>query len=198
MKKLLFVSLLMASSVLLANAQTVVGSDMSTPASSNQKSKSGYESQTPFSINHFLDFGKFNLSYRAHTLKHESICFDFGLTMADGGEFDNISTFSWMVDLGANYSVLLSSSEKTKLYLSLGLGPSLDFCTATTYDRKTYESKSKTKTTIDGYIYPNLTFMYKHISLSIGYYFRAPEFKFREKDGADGFFAFGIGWDWGI
>lgn len=110
--------------------------------------------------------------------------------MVDGGE----SIDYYMLDIGANYSFLLSSSEKTKLYLSLGLGPSLDFCTATTYDRKTSESKSKTKTTIDGYIYPNLTFIYKRISLSTGYYFRAPEFKFREKDGADGFFVFGIGW----
>lgn len=183
----------MAASVLLANAQTVVGSDMSTPASSNQKSKADYESQTFVSINHFLDFGKFNLSFRGHTLKHESICFEFGLTMVDVGDSDNTSIDCYMLDLGANYSFLLSSSEKTKLYLSLGLGPSLR--ANHYYYGSNSNPDSETKTYIDGYIYPNLTFMYKHISLSIGYYYRAPEFKFREKDGADGYFAFGIGWD---
>ena len=200
MKKF-FISLFMAANVLLVNAQTVIRSDYSTPASgsSNEASKvNDYETQYLVSLNHFLDFGDFNLSVRSSVFNPNSFGFEFGWIGADGGSYNGVDFSSQMFDLGANYTYVLSNSEKTKLLLTMGLGPSLDFVTASAYDKIEKKSKSKTKTTIDGYIYPNLTFMYKHISLSIGYYFRAPEFKFREKDGADGFFAFGIGWDWGI
>ena len=195
MKKL-FISLFMAASALLVNAQTVIRSDYSTPTSSNEVSTvNDYETKSLVTLNHYLDFGKFNLSVRGCTLKPNSFGFEFGWIGADGDEADDVSIFCNMFDLGANYTYVLSSSEKTKLYLTLGLGPSLDIATATVYDKTEKESKSETKMYIDGYINPNLIFMYKRFSVSLGYYFRAPQFKFSKKDGADGYLALGIGWD---
>ena len=115
--------------------------------------------------------------------------------MVDGGEDGNVSTDCQMFDLGPNYSFLLSSSEKTKLYLTLGLGPSVDVVSSSVYDKIEKETKSKTKLYVDAFINPNLIFMYKRFSVSLGYYFRAPQFKFSKKDGADGYLALGIGWD---
>ena len=193
MKKFL-ISLFIAASVLLVNAQTVIRSDYSKSTSSYEVSTvDDYETKGLVSLNHYLDFGKFNLSVRGAFLNPNSFGVDYGWTMVDGGENGNVSTDCQMFDLGPNYSFLLSSSDKTKLYLTLGLGPSMDFTTI--YDNNSKETKSKTKFYVDAFINPNLIFMYKRFSVSLGYYFRAPQFKFSKKDGADGYLALGIGWD---
>lgn len=195
MKKL-FISLFMAASALLVNAQTVIRSDYSTPTSSNEVSTvDDYETKGLVTLNHYLDFGKFNLSVRGTFLNPNSFGVDSGFIMVDGGKNGDVSIDCVMFDLGPNYSFLLSSSEKTKLYLTLGLGPSVDSMTSSVYDKKEKETKSKTKLYVDAFINPNLIFMYKHFSISLGYYYRAPQFKFSKKDGADGYLAFGIGWD---
>lgn len=195
MKKL-FISLFMAASALLVNAQTVIRSDYSTPTSNEEISEEKYyEKKYITSVNHYLDFGKFNLSVRGLFLNPNSFGFEFGWIGVDAGEVDDIDFSSQMFDIGANYTYLLSKGENTSLYLTLGLGPSLGFYTATAFDKKELESKSKTKTYIDGYFNPNLVFMYKKFYLSLGYYYRAPQFKFSKKDGADGYLALGIGWD---
>lgn len=193
MKKFL-ISLFIAASVLLVNAQTVIRSDYSKSTSSYEVSTvDDYETKGLVSLNHYLDFGKFNLSVRGAFLNPNSFGVDYGWTMVDGGDNGIVSTDCLMFDLGPNYSFLLSSSEKTNLYLTLGLGPSMDFTTI--YDNNSKETKSKTKFYVDAFINPNLIFMYKRLFVSLGYCFRAPQFKFSKKDGADGYLALGIGWD---
>lgn len=153
MKKF-FISLFMAASVLSMNAQAVIRSDYSTPASSssNEASKvNDYETQYLVSLNHFLDFGEFNLSVRGSVFNPNSFGFEFGWIGADGGTYNHTSLSSQMFDIGANYTYVLSKSEHTNLYATLGIGPSLDFFTSTIHENS--ESKSKTKTYIDGYIY---------------------------------------------
>ena len=191
MKKLFIGALLMGASM-LANAQTVITNDYTTPTSSNEEST--YERNHLVTLNHYLDFGKFNLSVRGISLKPNSFGFEWGYTMVDD-EYGDADIFAYLLDLGPNYSYLLSSSEKTKLYLTFGLGPSFDYSTSSVFDETEMETKSKSKIYIDGYINSNLIFMYKRFSLSLGYYYRAPEFKFSKKDGAKGCLALGIGWD---
>ena len=193
MKKLFIGALLMGASM-LANAQTVITNDYTTPTSSNEGSTD--ESTYLCTLNHYLDFGKMNMSFHGIPLKPNSFGFEWGLTMADDEDGD-VDILAFLLDLGPNYSCLLSSSEKTKLYLTFGLGPSLGYWTATksTYEDKKFKTKSESDTQIDGYIKSNLIFKYKHFALSLGYYYRAPEFKFSKKDGADGYLALGIGWD---
>lgn len=187
MKKL-FISLLMAASVLSVNAQTVIRSDYSgtpTRVETVKESNNDYETFLPVQFV-FLTFdggNNYGIGFSQYT--PNGIGFDW-LTRASFKEYGNIN-----VDLAVNYTFLLSQNDDLSLFLTASIGPS--FRMQDVYDFQ--KDKDKTKYFIDGVINPRLLLKYKKFTLSAGYFYWAPQFKFSKKDGGTGGLSLSLGYE---
>lgn len=180
MKKLFIGALLMGAS-LLANAQTVIRSDYSSPVPGTELGEEKvYESFDVFMLTALFPKHSFGSRVGGAFYKPGSIGWEFASSFMFK---DNVVAF----DLGANYALPLNQN----FFLTLGLGPSLSLYQV---DDKNDKYKTHTKTSLNAYVHPALLFNYKKIFMSLGYDYVAPKFKFSKKDGASGAVSIGIGW----
>ena len=191
MKKLI-ISLLMAASALLVNAQTVIRSDYSsspTKAESVKESNNDYETFFPAQFV-FLTFdGGNNYGIAVSQYTPNGIGFDW-LTRASFKKYGNFN-----MDLAVNYSFLLSQNDDLSLFLTASIGPSFRMQDVQEYDFYAQKEKDKTKYYIDGVINPRLLLKYKKLTLSAGYFYWAPQFKFSKKDGGMGGLSLSLGYE---
>ena len=191
MKKLI-ISLLMAASALLVNAQTVIRSDYSsspTKAESVKESNNDYETFFPAQFV-FLTFdGGNNYGIAVSQYTPNGIGFDW-LTRASFKEYGNYN-----MDLAVNYTFLLSQNDDLSLFLTASIGPSFRMQDVQEYDFDAQKEKDKTKYYIDGVINPRLLLKYKKLTLSAGYFYWAPQFKFSKKDGGTGGLSLSLGYE---
>lgn len=186
MKKL-FISLFMAASALLVNAQTVIKSDYSsspTKAESVKQSNNDYETfySTQFI---FLTFdGGNNYGVGLSWYTPNGIGFDWFVRAA----FEDYGNFNQ--DLAVNYTFPLAQNDDLSLYLTASIGPSIRV--QNVYDLK--KEEDKTKLFIDGMINPRLLLKYKKFTLGAGYFYWAPQFKFSKKDGGMGGLSLSLGY----
>lgn len=189
MKKL-FISLFMAASALLVNAQTVIRSDYSsTPTRVETVKESNNDYETFFHAQFvFLTFdGGNNYGIGASQYTPNGIGFDW-LTRSSFKEYSNINT-----DLAVNYTFPLAQNNDLFLFLTASIGPSFRMQDVEEIDFKTQKKKDKTKYFIDGIINPRLLLKYKKFTLGAGYFYWAPQFKFSKKDGGMGGLSLSIG-----
>ncbi|MDD6891632.1 MAG: hypothetical protein PUD47_06035 [Bacteroidales bacterium] len=187
MKKL-FISLFMAASALFVNAQTVIRSDYSsTPTRVETVKESNNDYETFYSMQFvFLTFdGGNNYGMAVSWYTPNGIGVDW-LTRASFKTYGNYN-----VDLAANYTFPLAQNDDLSLFLTASIGPS--FRMQDEFDFQ--KDKDKTKFYIDGIINPRLLLKYQKFTLSAGYFYWAPQFKFSKKDGGMGGLSLSLGYD---
>lgn len=191
MKKL-FISLFMAASALLVNAQTtVIRSDYSssqTRVETVKESNNDYEIFSPAQFL-FLTFdGGNNYGISMSQYTPNGIGFDWNMR-AEFKEYGNYNT-----DLAVNYTFPLSQNDDLFLYLTVSIGPSLRMQDVEEVDFETLKKEYKQKYFIDGVMNPRLVMKYKKFTLSAGYFYWAPQFKFSKDDGATGGLSLSLGY----
>lgn len=188
MKKL-FISLFMAASALLVNAQTtVIRSDYSssqTRVETVKESNNNYETFSPgqFIFLTFDDFNNYGIGLSQYT--PNGIGFDWFVRAA----FEKYGNFNQ--DLAVNYTFPLAQNDELSLYLTASIGPSIRI--QNVYDFQ--EEEDKTKLFIDGVTNPRLVMKYEKFTLSAGYFYWAPQFKFSKDDGAMGGLSLSLGYE---
>lgn len=187
MKKL-FISLFIAASALLVNAQTVIRSDYSsspTRVETVKESNNDYETFSPsqFIFLTFDGFNNYGIGISQYT--PNGIGGDW-FVRAAFEKYGNINQ-----DIAVNYTFSLAQNDDLYLYLTASIGPSLRI--QEVYDFQ--KDEDKTKLFIDGIINPRLLLKYKKFSLSAGYFYWAPKFKFSKKDGGTGGLSLSIGYE---
>ena len=186
MKKFL-ISLFIAASVLLVNAQTVVRSDYSkapTRVDTVKESKNDYDTFSSMQLL-FLSFdGGNNYGIGVSSYTPNGIGFDWFVRSA----FEEYGNFNQ--DLAVNYTFSLAQNDDLSLYLTTSIGPSIRI--QDIYDFQ--KDKSKIKLFVDGIINPRLLLKYKKFSLGAGYFYWAPKFKFSKEDGGTGGLSLSLGY----
>lgn len=187
--KRFYLTVLVATVFLLgANAQTVIKNDYSTSESSaeDQNTSKEAEEESIVSMNlvyyGFDDYSNYGLS--DYFINPNGVGMDLNIRM----NFKEYGNYSF--ELGPNYSFKLWGQNKTKLFLTAAVGPSVRMADAlkiTTDSKGKVHKESVTKVKFDMFANVRLTFNAGRLVLSAGYFMWSPEFKFGEKSRMDGF-----------
>ena len=187
MKTVILSVAMMVAGFSFAKAQ-VVSNNYDTPVTqeTTTEEENGKEtfSYVGFGFESFDSYGGFeNYGLAMHALTPNGFGMDFNLraSLEDHGNYN--------VDLGANYSFKLWGNDDSKLLATLALGPSFrlqdQFQGFDDQDKEKY----KEKFFVDLYINPRVSFRYKRVVVSAGYFFWAAKFKFSKDYRANGFSA---------
>ena len=98
------------------------------------------------------------------------------------------------MDIMLNYSFGLWSQDSNKLLLTINAGPSVRNYQEPTGNSIGGNDQYKDKYSVDGVFNPRITLKLGKISLTGGYFFWAPKFKFDKKNGAQNGFNVGLGY----
>ena len=186
-----FISLFMAASVLLVNAQTVIRSDYSGTSTRVETVKESNNDYETFCSEQFvfLTFdGGNNYGIGASWYTPNGVGFDW-IMRAECKTHGNFNQ-----DFCVNYTFPLSQNNDLALFLAAGIGPSLRMQSIEEYDFDLQKTKDKTKWYIDGVINPRLLLKYKKATFSAGYFYWAPQFKFSKDDGGMGGLSLSLGY----
>ena len=132
---------------------------------------------TFYSFDGFQDYG-----FSDYFIKPNGLSGEFGIRLC----FDKYGHYN--AEVGLNYSFLLFKQNKTRLFFTLSVGPSLrmQYVPEFEFNQKTgmTNEKSKEKWFVDGYANGRLSLMLNKVMFSAGVFFGAPEFKLSKDDGA--------------
>lgn len=120
-------------------------------------------------------------------------CNGFGMDLALRSQLKSHGNFN--IDLGLNYSYQIYQKDNMHALLTLAAGPTFrtqDEPEIDYYGKITWKTGSFF---CDAFITPHLTLYVNKFSITAGYYYWAPKWKFSKDDGARGGFCASIGYD---
>ena len=179
MKKLFLLTFLATSFLVGTSAQTVITNDYGSPITGANDQTLGI-----FNLVYYGFEGRSNYGISDYFLNPNKFGFEFNIRM----NFEKYGNYNF--DIGPNYSFQVWGEGDKKLLITVAAGPSIRMQDVAEYktDKKgNYKEEKKTKIKFDGFANARLAFNVGRFTISGGYFFWAPEFKFGKDEKADGF-----------